>query len=91
MRKLACNNMHVDTYLKLAMVCNRLHTVSRTCAFASCQVMLASDVHQFVMLSFGCFLPIVQRHSTVSRKAGPLQAAARDFTPRESYFCLAAE
>ncbi len=45
----------------------------------SLQKALAADAHQFLMLSFGCFLPIVQRHSTVP-KQNHIQAAAQDFT-----------
>ncbi len=31
-----------------------------TYAFAPLQLLLAADVHRVMMLSFGCFLPIVQ-------------------------------
>jgi len=66
-------------FLKLAMVCNRLHDVGRTCAFASFQVILVADVHQSMMLSFGCFLPIVQPPFVVLKQTHT-QAVALDFT-----------
>ena len=66
-------------FLKLAMVCNRLHDVGRTCASASFQVILVADVHQSMMLSFGCFLPIVQPPFVVLKQTHT-QAVALDFT-----------